>query len=756
MKLKVFFFLILIALFFFSCTPPEKEYKLEKGYIDLSNWDFNSGEVDLRGDWEFYWQKFYTSDDFKNNNIQPTYYVELPSLWNKFQTDSFKIKSEGYATIRLNVKLPDDIEEILALRLGRIETSSRLYVNGQLLKEVGSPGTSVETTDPYWDRTNIEFFCDTNHLEIILQIANFHHKKIGVSGTFILGNLETVTKKGNKVNYFNIFLIGVLIIIAMYHFGLFVLRKEDKVSLLFAIFSLNVAIVSFFYGDVMMGKIFPWISWKISVNVLFLSYFTAMISFTLFVYNLFQNHFNKKVIYSLMLIQVVFSLITIFTPVKVFSHLMIPFQISAVGTLIYLLIGLIIASIKKDEGAVFSALALFIFIASAVNDILFDAVVISSIYLLSVGTFSFVFLQSFTISLRFSRLFSKNEELTSELNEINKNLEKKVLERTAKIETQKEELRVQAENLQEINHEINQQKEELQTQSEVLEKANIQIMAKNEKIQKQNNDITSSIIYAKRIQNALLPPESMFKEFFSDYFIFYKPKNIVSGDFYWAKKINNKLLIAVADCTGHGVPGAFVSMLGISILNEIVRKNEINSTDSVLNSFREQIKISLSHKNNDNELKDGMDMTFCSIDLHTNELEFSGANNPMYIIRQKNKSTLIDINSDKNAFDDNNILCHIQPDKQPIGEYFFEKEFSKQNIKLEKNDQLVFFTDGYYDQFGGDADKRKYYSRNFKQLLLSIYPQKLSEQKNVLLNEFEDWKASNIQTDDVLVIGLKL
>jgi len=754
MRLKYSIIIVLLSIFFYSCTPTKNEYKVENGYLDLSSYNFKDGAIDLRGDWEFYWKKFYSPEDFKSNNIQATQYIKMPSLWNKIETDSFIISSDGYATMRLIVKL-SEVEEILSMRLGRIETTYKLYINGDLVKQVGTPGKTIETSIPSWDRTNVDFYCDTNQLEIILQISNFHHKKIGTSGTIVLGDLTTVRKKSNTSNYFNIFLIGVLLIVALYHFGLYILRTEDKASLFFAIFNITVAIVSLFYGDILFEKIFPRLSWQLSVNILYLAYFTAMASFTLFIYKLFTDHFNKKIIYGIVTIQLLLAIITITTSVKIFSFTMIFFQISAIVSLLFFLLGLVIATIKKEEGAFYSALALVVFISTTINDVLLDAILINSIYLLSLGTFAFVFLQSFTISLRFSRLFLANKNLTLELNEINKTLEDRVKRRTAKIEMQKEELSVQADNLQEINHEINQQKEELIAQSEVLERANKEISEQNAKIEKQNEDITKSIIYARRIQHALLPSEQMFDENFSDYYILFKPRNIVSGDFYWMRKIKNKLLIAVADCTGHGVPGAFVSMLGISLLNEIVRRNEINSTNFVLDAFRDQLKEALRHNNSLIEIHDGIDMTFCALDVENKELEFSGANNSMYIIRQNTPEHHIETSKHKNAQNRNNKLFHITADRQPIGEYFMEKDFTKQRISLKKDDYLVFFTDGFHDQFNEEGT-RKYYSRIFKKFLLSICEYPFKEQQRFLDEELKKWKGNNRQTDDILIVGLKI
>lgn len=747
--------ILFIPFFFFSCSPTEKIEEVKNAEIDLSNWNFEEqGVVDLRGKWEFYWNEFYTSDDFKEQNIVAEDYINVPSLWNKHEIDTGLISNEGFGTLRLKIKLSEN-HRLLALRIGRIETAFRLYINGEMIKSVGSPGKTKETTTPNWNPTNAVFYCDSSELEIIIHIANFHHKKIGTSGTILLGNQETITKKSNRTNYFNIFLIGVLLIIALYHFGLFTLRREDKPSLLFAIFCVSIAFISFFFGDVVMGKIFPWISWRISINFLFFSYYAGVFSFTLFIYSVFKKHFNKIPIIIFLSIQVIFAIITIFTPVKIFTHLMIPYQLSAIITLLFLLVGLIKASFKKEEGAFFSALALIIFIGTAVNDILLDQILINSIYLLSFGTFMFVFLQSFTISLRFSRLFSTNKRLTSELEEINQNLEQKVSERTAKVEQQKEELRAQAESLQDKNEELNQQKEELTAQSETLEKANREITEKNVKIEKQNEDITHSIIYAQRIQKALLPSENLFGQYFSEYFIFYKPRDIVSGDFYWMNKVNKHLLVAVADCTGHGVPGAFVSMLGISLLNEIVRYSDIYSTKEVLEVFREKMKISLNQNSFNNDSRDGMDIAFCSINTETNELEYSGANNPLYIIRKKTNKPEIRSTEHRNIEIDDLKLYHIEPNRQPIGVYFNEHPFTSQKIKLLKDDVIIMLTDGYHDQFS-EENLNKYYSKNLKRLLLSCQNKDMKTQKDILVDEFDKWKGNNRQFDDILIMGLKV
>ncbi|MCK4663151.1 MAG: serine/threonine-protein phosphatase [Bacteroidales bacterium] len=259
-------------------------------------------------------------------------------------------------------------------------------------------------------------------------------------------------------------------------------------------------------------------------------------------------------------------------------------------------------------------------------------------------------------------------------------------------------------------------------QKTIREKAKIEYLHKK---------ILSSINYANNIQEALLPDSEKLKTFFPDHFILFKPKEIVSGDFYWVKKLEGKTVFAVADCTGHGVPGAFLSMLGISFLNEITANNNLLQTDQILNSLRQKVKDIL-RQNSDAEVIDGMDIAICIIDFQERKLQYAGANNPMYIIRNNNmeKPELIELN----------------PDFMPIGVYLKEEPFNSITIQLKKNDMLYLFSDGYKDQEGGKY-RRKFLANRFKELLIEIHDKELNTQKELLIETFENWKkeANNQQ-----------
>jgi len=255
-------------------------------------------------------------------------------------------------------------------------------------------------------------------------------------------------------------------------------------------------------------------------------------------------------------------------------------------------------------------------------------------------------------------------------------------------------------------------------------------------IKQQKDNIIESIRYAERIQNAALTPPEVIESMLPEHFIFFKPKDIVSGDYYWMTQIENKTIVAVADCTGHGVPGAFMSMLGISILNQYVNDKSIPPANIILDQLREQIKKSLRQKDFNSETRDGMDMALVIFDFEHQKLEFAGANNPLIIIR-------------------NNELIKLEADKMPVGVHVIDNQlFRLTEFDIMKNDCFYAFSDGFVDQIGGE-NSRKFLSRNFTDLLLKIHIQPMAEQKIILQQTFQKWQGVNQQIDDILVLGIR-
>jgi len=362
--------------------------------------------------------------------------------------------------------------------------------------------------------------------------------------------------------------------------------------------------------------------------------------------------------------------------------------------------------------------------------------------------------------------------------------EKAILEKKVKIRThqlneaneelkqQKEEIIAQCDHLEVLNTSLGQANEEITAQrdlilesNEELQQQKEEIMTQRDLIEEKNREVTDSINYAKRIQEAVLPVSASARAVLGEHFILFKPKDIVSGDFYWTTKIvGNRqsavnspqsavnspqtadcklptadlLIVVVADCTGHGVPGALMSMLGISFLTEIVNKKEVTQASHVLNELRKEIINALQQKGTQGEQKDGMDIALVTINTETIELQYAGANNPLYIFSHLN-----------------NELIEIKPDKMPIAIYEQMEQFTNNDYQLQKGDLIYLLSDGYEDQFGGPKNK-KFMIKQLKELFVKISDKQMNEQEEILNTTFEKWKGEHEQIDDVTILGLKI
>ncbi len=328
--------------------------------------------------------------------------------------------------------------------------------------------------------------------------------------------------------------------------------------------------------------------------------------------------------------------------------------------------------------------------------------------------------------------------LGKQLNAMAKNLKKKMEEQT-----------LLNQDLEAKYVKINEQKEEIETQKNQIEEQKHQITASFDEIKSINKSMTESIYYAKRIQSSMLPEPELLQEAFSDSFIVYKPKDIVSGDFYWYEKINYQgkryFVIAGADCTGHGVPGSIMAMLGSNLLTNIISYRRYLDSSEILLRLNKYIKEELNQEKNEQNSQDGMEIALCVIDLDTMQLQFSGGGRPLYIFR-------------------NDEFTEFKGDKITIGGVGYRSEKRKRRapitiqkhcFDLQKGDVIYMFSDGYKDQFGGDQG-RKLGTTKFQFLLKEVSGLDLQAQRNILESTFDKWRAGNEQVDDVLVMGLKV
>jgi len=288
----------------------------------------------------------------------------------------------------------------------------------------------------------------------------------------------------------------------------------------------------------------------------------------------------------------------------------------------------------------------------------------------------------------------------------------------------KDELKLTIERALET-YNLKQQNRQLYTD---LEEANLtlekKVIERTEKIESQRKELTDSIHYASRIQSALLPQKEEMDKHLPAYFILNKPRNIVSGDYYWFAQKDDKVVVSISDCTGHGIPGAFMSILGLAHLNEILNQSAVLKADEILNQLRRKVINSLHQTGKYDEARDGMEIALCVVDFNEQKLQYSGAFRPLYLIRD-------------------NDLTELKGDSMPIGIYHEDEiPFNYKELNFNEKDIIYMFSDGYVDQLGG-PDRKTFKSKKFKQLLIDMHQKPMDLQKEILENEFEAWRSTN-------------
>jgi serine phosphatase RsbU (regulator of sigma subunit) len=384
---------------------------------------------------------------------------------------------------------------------------------------------------------------------------------------------------------------------------------------------------------------------------------------------------------------------------------------------------------------------------------------------LKIGSMGQVLLFTLAMANRFGKLSRQvvekqleNEKLEKQqileiqkiITNINQELEVKVIERTAEINHQKEELRTQAENLETAYHEISHQKK---------------------LIEQTHSQITDSLFYAAMIQQAVLPKQSFMKHCFDEHFSIFWPRDIVSGDFYWVTQIDDITLFAIADCTGHGVPGAFMSMLGTSLLNEIVKRDHITKPSEILNNLRVHLVNALQQETTKTDIPDGIDIAVCTLRKNNsgngteiNILEYAGAHCSGYIARKALKVSDSDL-GDTEIIEQNGFgtLLHLKPDIMGISSFLKKDSFANKTITLKKGDMIYLYTDGLTDQIGG-PEYKKFSNHRFRKLLLELSNSDIKKQQQTIERELVEWMnhpdpisgSPSDQIDDICLLGIRI
>lgn len=717
---------LIFSLLFFSISVFAQSNKIicQKGVLDLRNVNFDSiVSVKIEGEYEFFWDKLLTPDDFANQVIMPDAYIMQPGSWKNLVIEGKKIQPKGKATLRLIVFADPSKTPYLTIVFNEILTSYKAWFNGELVAEVGKvleppnfkPGLRpVVVTQKINNQRN----------ELIIQIINYNHRNSAIDVAPVIGKPSYVQKSFFKNLASDLIILGIVLIMSFYHLGLFFFRRKNKAALVFAIFTIVIFIRILVTGNYVLNYFFDFISWDFTYRMAYFSYYIAVPVFINFFFLLFDEAKKQiKFIYASYLAGILFS-ITILFSAYFFSTVLIFYQIITLIQIIYIFNFFIKFIKQKKESIIILVLGFSILLLTAINDILYYQDIIKTTTLLPFGIFLLVLSQALALAKKFTNAFIINEKLNEELDYQNKHLEDLVKERTKEIEKQKQEILQKNEELLQINEELVVQKEEIIRQRNMLEE--------------QNLFIKDSINYASLIQKSLLPDNDDLSKYFSN-FVIYQPKNVVSGDFYWISDYQtNSIFFAVGDCTGHGVPGAFISIISIYLLNNIVNQQQILNPGEILDSFDKLFRQHL-HKVS-SKVPDGITISLLRFEK----------NDQSKIIFSCSKQSFVIYNSQ------NKQIKRLKGSPRSIGieTRATEKKFENLELEINKNDLIYLFSDGYIDQ--NNEKRERFGTKRFLNLLSEIADLPMPQQKVALIRQLEEFKLNQPNRDDITVVALKL
>jgi len=418
--LRYFLVLIIFSLTFLAACrhdfPERIPPKAVKGVLDLTDWDFKrDGSVDLSGECEFYWMKHLKPLDFSKATLpQKTGFIKVPGYWNGYEVKGKALHGDGYATYRLEILL-NAPKETLALKFLSMGTAYTFFLNDQRISSVGIAGNDRETTVPRYFPQVLDFNLETNQMEIIFQVSNFHHRRGGLWEVIQLGEEEEIQKIREKRLSFDLFLLGSIFIMALYHLCIFTLRKKDRSFLYFSVFCFLITLRLLTTGERYIIHFFPNIPWELLIKIEYLSFYLSVPLFVLFIQSFFPQEIPKRILNLIVTLGLAFSCTVLFTPTRIFSYTLQVYQIITVIAIIYGLYVLIVASVRKRDGAFVFLLGFIILAFSAINDIMYVEKIIETGYFAPLGLFIFIFSQAFLLSFRLTKTFEIAETQHKEL-----------------------------------------------------------------------------------------------------------------------------------------------------------------------------------------------------------------------------------------------------------------------------------------------------------------------------------------------------
>lgn len=674
--------------------------------------------VDFTNPWKFKLDddSIYASPDYND------------SLWSEVN-DTIR-DNENYNKVtwyRMHFTVDSSLLSIpLAFYLRQFGSASEVYLNGKFLKSYGKVGKNIDDEEAEFSINPKPYaivLSKTDNL-IALRYSNFHRAGAKSSGFNVGSNFQISIKHLNSniaeisdpADYFPIiFFSAIFITLAVVHLIMYSYYRQKVANLYYSLYCLGIFFIGMFvyymltYSDYQVIKVLS--KTALVALPLLVVPIVAMLH-TIFYARLLKIFWFLIILCCLAIIGIVVQVekaVSILTAVIFFVSLIEILRV-------------IIKSIRRgrDGAWIFSMIIFLAPLLAIIFGMLPDEIhflgntieVDGSTFVMSAFILSIPLSMTVYLARDFARMGKTLKNQIKEITDLS----------IKSIEQEKEKKQI-LEN------------QNLQLEQKVIERTK-EVLLQKEVIEEKNNEITESLLYAKRIQSAILPDMKLIYKALEESFILYLPKDIVSGDFYGFAQKENRVIIAAADCTGHGVAGAFMSMIGTSLLNQIINEKGITNPSEILDRLNDGIIHAL--KQRESESNDGMDISLCAFDLEKKQLLFSGANRPLWLIR-------------------NNQLLVYKPNKFPIGglQIYHTDKFTQHNIELRQGDAIYIFSDGFSDQFGG-VNGKKMMTKRFKEELLSIQHLKMKEQENYLHQLFHKWKGTLEQVDDILIIGIKI
>jgi len=718
-------FLLLISLSFNLLS----QENVKSGILDLRhNPNWPSKNIKLDGEWEFYWHKLLTPKDFEDSIISPEAYINIPGNWQKVKLNDTKLPDTGYATIKITILNTVDTVENISIFVPEIIAAYKIWLNDDLIIQEGKVGISSEQEKAIknYALNSIELQPGAN--QIIIQYSNFINSNTnGVYESIKIGPTEKIVNNFLKSIALYIITFGIMLIMSLYHFGLFILRKKNLSALSFALLTLVFAIRNITTSTYFIQYIYPnLLSLELSYKISYWTFYLFVPTFVFFFNTTFEEKKHKIFNYIAYSVAALFIIITFFDSL-IYTKLLFFYQIFTLIIALFLLYFLIKYVISKKVGSNILFISFLILLSFGIHDILIYHGAGDYIVLVPLGIIIFTFGQSLTLARIFTNAFALNEKLTIKLNIQNKHLQKLVEKRTEEIEKQKQDILLK-------NEELIVQKEELQTQKD-------SILKQKEIIEEHSQLINESIQYASSIQRAILPSTQNLNLFFENFIIF-KPKDIVSGDFYWFSDNNpNFLFFAVGDCTGHGVPGSFLSLISSYLLNNIFNEKGITDPKEALEILEIKFNRFLNKQSSHNI--DGMDISILKFDRNSNEsFIFAGAKSSIIVLNSKTKE-----------------LKRYKGARKGIGnlsnkETKHKISFINTKIPIEKDTIIYIYTDGYIDQ--NNTERKRFGTQRLKDKLIEISDDNFPQQKISLLRTLDEWQQNSTQRDDITIVALRV